>query len=90
VRQVRVEREAFATVTTHTAESFNGMRGADLGQVRVTGETVFGLTCESWNQFNRLGLARIQPPDEDESEKKEEGGEREKAAHGRKRMKDER
>jgi hypothetical protein len=89
VRQVRVEGEAFAAVTTHTAESFDGMRGADLGQVRVAGETVFGLTSESWDQFNRLGLARIQPPDEEEGEKKEEGGEREKATHGRKRMKDE-
>ena len=46
VSQVCVQRKAFATVTTHTAEGLNWMRCADLGQVCMAGEAVFGFACQ--------------------------------------------
>jgi hypothetical protein len=81
MRQVGVEGEAFPAVTGDAAESLDGMRGADLGQVTVTGEAVFGLACEGGNQFDGFGLAGIVPPNENDGEKKEERGKNEKAAH---------
>ena len=59
-----------------TAKSFDGMRCADLGQIRVAGETVFGLVGKCWNQFHWLGLARIEPPGEENRDEEEKGKQR--------------
>ena len=57
------------------------MRGADFGQVCMAGKAVFGFACQRGNQFNRLGLARVPPPDEEEGQEEKEGEEENEAAH---------
>jgi hypothetical protein len=57
VRQVRIEGEALAAMTGNATKCFDRMRGADLGQVGMAGEAVFGLACQGGNYFHWLRLA---------------------------------
>ena len=62
VGKVCVQRKPFAAVTTDTAEGFHWMGCADLWQVRVAGEAVFGFAGEGWGERNGSGLAGGVPP----------------------------
>ena len=47
VCQVCIQRQALAAMTEHAAEGLDRVGGADLSQVRVTGQAVFRLAGES-------------------------------------------
>lgn len=55
VCQVRVEGETFPAVTGYAAKRLNGMRSADLRQVCVAGETVFGFARQGWGKCDGGG-----------------------------------